>query len=50
MGVDPVEAEAAIRVSLGWNSVQDDIERLIEAWQELYTRVTHSDYSRARAA
>jgi cysteine desulfurase len=50
MGVDPAEAEAAIRVSLGWNSVQDDIERLIEAWQELYTRVTHSDYSRARAA
>jgi cysteine desulfurase len=50
MGVDPAEAETAIRVSLGWNSVQDDIERLIEAWQELYTRVTHSDYSRARAA
>jgi cysteine desulfurase len=50
MGVAPAEAEAAIRVSLGWNSVQDDIERLIEAWQELYTRVTHSDYSRARAA
>jgi cysteine desulfurase len=50
MNVDPAEAEAAIRVSLGWNSVQDDIERLIEAWQELYTRVTHSDYSRARAA
>jgi cysteine desulfurase len=50
MGVDPAEAKAAIRVSLGWNSVQDDIERLIEAWQELYIRVTHSDYSRARAA
>jgi cysteine desulfurase len=50
MGVDPGEAEAAIRISLGWNSTQEDIECLIAAWQELYIRVTHSDYSQARAA
>ena len=36
MGVDPGEAEAAaIRISLGWNSTQQDIERLIAAWQDL---------------
>ena len=50
MGVDPVEAETAIRISCGWNTVFEDIERLIAAWQGLYTRVTHSDLSRARAA
>jgi len=50
MGVDPVEAETAIRISCGWNTIFEDIERLIAAWQGLYTRVTHSDLSRARAA
>lgn len=50
MGVDAAEAEAAIRVSLGWNSTEADIERLIEAWQDLYIRVTRSDYPHARAA
>jgi cysteine desulfurase len=50
MGVDPAEAETAIRISCGWNTVFEDIERLIAAWQGLYTRVTHSDLSRARAA
>ena len=50
MGVEPAVAEAAIRISLGWNSTQADIERLIEAWQELYIRVTHSDYPQAQAA
>jgi cysteine desulfurase len=50
MGIDPAEAETAIRISCGWNTVFEDIERLIAAWQGLYTRVTHSDLSRARAA
>ena len=50
MGVDPAEAETAIRISCGWNTVFEDIERLIAAWQGLYIRVTHSDLSRARAA
>ncbi len=54
MGVPAEEAASAIRVSLGWNSQRADIERLIEAWQNLYIRVRKSDishtHSRARAA
>jgi cysteine desulfurase len=50
MGVEPAEAEAAIRVSCGWSTVSGDIDRLIAAWKGLYIRVTHSDLSRARAA
>jgi cysteine desulfurase len=50
MGVDSAEAETAIRISCGWNTVFEDIERLIAAWQGLYLRVAHSDLSRADAA
>lgn len=50
MGVEPVEAEAAIRISCGWNTVSRDIDCLIAAWKGLYIRVTHSDLSQARAA
>jgi cysteine desulfurase len=50
MGVDPSEAETALRISSGWNTVSEDIDCLIAAWRGLYTRVTHSDMSRARAA
>ena len=50
MGVEPAEAEMALRISFGWNTCFDDIERLIAAWRDLYTRVGHSDIVRARAA
>lgn len=50
MGVEPGLAEAAIRISCGWNTVFGDIERLIAAWQELYIRLTQSDIARAQAA
>jgi cysteine desulfurase len=50
MGVDPVEAETAIRISCGWSTTFEDIERLIAAWQGLYIRVVHSDLSRTLAA
>jgi cysteine desulfurase len=50
MGVAASDAEAAIRISLGWNSGLDDIERLIAAWRDLYIRVGRSDIGRARAA
>jgi cysteine desulfurase len=46
MGVDPAEAETAIRISCGWNTVFEDIERLIAAWQGLYIRVSRSDIPR----
>ena len=35
MGVPVDEAATAIRVSLGWNTTADDIERLIGAWRDL---------------
>jgi len=50
MGVEAVEAEAAIRISSGWSTVAEDIDRLIAAWKGLYIRVAHSDLSRAHAA
>jgi cysteine desulfurase len=46
MGIEASEAETAIRISCGWNTVFEDIDRLIAAWKGLYTRVTHSDIAR----
>lgn len=43
MGVPEDEASTAIRVSLGWNSAETDIDCLAEAWGKLYAR------TRARA-
>lgn len=39
MGVDPQIAATAIRVSLGWGSVEADAERLITAWRGLSERL-----------
>jgi cysteine desulfurase len=50
MGVEPAEAETAVRISFGWNTVSEDIERLIVAWQDLYIRVGRSGIVQARAA
>jgi cysteine desulfurase len=38
MGVAEAEADTAIRVSLGWKTGPGDIDRLVEAWSELYIR------------
>lgn len=50
MGVEDAEAATAIRISFGWNSQSDDIERLIAAWRDLYIRVRQSDIAKSRAA
>ncbi len=50
MGVEVAESETALRISFGWSTVSQDIERLIAAWHDLYIRVTHSDIPKARAA
>jgi cysteine desulfurase len=50
MGVEDAVAETAIRISLGWNSRPEEIDRLIAAWRDLYTRVTQSDMPCAYAA
>jgi cysteine desulfurase len=38
MGAPPELAAAAIRVSLGWSTGEDDIERFLAAWAEIYGR------------
>ncbi len=38
MGVAPSLADEAIRVSFGWASRQEDIDRLIDAWTTLHRR------------
>ncbi len=38
MGVPADAASAAIRVSLGWRSVSEDIDRFIEAWSAFHAR------------
>ena len=50
MGVEDAEAGSAIRISCGWNSQSEDIERLIAAWRDLYIRVGKSDITKAQAA
>jgi cysteine desulfurase len=50
MGIEPSEAETALRISCGWNTVSEDIDRLIAAWRDLYIRVAHWEMSRAKAA
>jgi len=50
MGIDPAVADTALRMSCGWNTRPEDIDRLIAAWRDLYIRVQNSDMSHARAA
>ena len=39
MGVPLAHANTAIRVSLGWTTSEADVERFIEAWTALWTRL-----------
>ena len=38
MGAEPPLSEGAIRVSLGWNSCLDDVERFAAAWRRIVER------------
>jgi cysteine desulfurase len=38
MGVPPEAAASAIRISLGWATTGEDVDRLVAAWAELYAR------------
>ncbi len=44
MGIEAEEAQTAIRVSLGWASTAQEVDRLVDAWGQLYER------TRGRAA
>lgn len=35
MGIEPAIAEAAIRVSLGWDSTMDDVDAFLSAWTQI---------------
>jgi cysteine desulfurase len=43
MGVAAPVAETAIRISCGWTTEAEDVDRLIAAWQDLHIRVKYSD-------
>ncbi len=49
MAVDQETSECAVRISLGWNTAQEDVERLIEAWTALYARSRSEAGVEARA-
>lgn len=38
MGLDPEAAQSAIRVSLGWASVAEDVDRFLAAWADVARR------------
>jgi cysteine desulfurase len=38
MGVDEATASNAIRISLGWTTTEEDIDRLVASWRALYLR------------
>ncbi len=38
MGASDEEARCAIRISMGWCTQEDDIDRFLEIWSKIYTR------------
>jgi cysteine desulfurase len=50
MGASADEAGSAIRVSLGWRSEVDDVERFLEAWSAIRARRGGSHYAGSSAA
>ncbi len=47
MGVAPSVARAAIRLSLGWASSEDDVNRALEAWKKLVSGLSQNAEGRA---
>jgi cysteine desulfurase len=50
MGVAPAVASTAIRVSLGWSTTEADVDRFIETWTGLWSRLGIRALGAARAA
>ncbi len=50
MGACAEEAGSAIRLSLGWRSESDDVDRFLEAWNVLCARREDSQYAGSSAA
>ena len=49
MGADDAQSMSALRVSLGWNSTQEDADAFIRAWSAAYERVKARDQHRGAA-
>lgn len=47
MGVAPEVAATAIRVSLGWNTTEDDVGRFVAAWTDVHDRARAKDAAAA---
>ena len=47
MGVDEKDAGSALRISFGWNSAEEDAERMIAAWKDVYHRLGAPDHAQA---
>ncbi|WP_346900728.1 cysteine desulfurase family protein [uncultured Roseibium sp.] len=47
MGVDEAAARCALRVSLGWNSSEADIDRFLEVWPQVVDRLNPKARNRA---
>ena len=47
MGIEADEAATAIRVSLGWNTTEHDIERFLSAWAEVHASASNKDRTAA---
>lgn len=47
MGVNAEEAATAIRVSMGWSTSEQDVERFINAWIDVHARATDKDRTAA---
>jgi cysteine desulfurase len=39
MGASDAEMASALRISMGWNTTEDDVNYFIQKWQEMYERV-----------
>jgi cysteine desulfurase len=50
MGIGEKDAGSALRISFGWNSTEDDAERMIAAWMDVYRRLGAPDRALPTAA
>lgn len=50
MGLSPQDAGSAIRASLGWGSVEEDVNRFVDAWAALAARVAGTENGNHKTA
>jgi cysteine desulfurase len=50
MGAAPSAAESAIRISMGWETAEEDIDRFVDAWTALRARTVGGGASKGEAA